>query len=63
MSVSENIRIGRPEADCGEIIEAARKAGCENFIKELCILYGHIQNFQYTLYGYHCHLRPDDQLP
>lgn len=35
MSVSENIRIGRPEADCGEIIEAARKAGCENFIKEL----------------------------
>lgn len=35
MSVSENIRIGRPEADCGEIIEAARKAGCENFIREL----------------------------
>lgn len=35
MSVSENIRIGRPEADCDEIIEAARKAGCENFIKEL----------------------------
>lgn len=35
MSVSENIRIGRPEADRGEIIEAARKAGCENFIREL----------------------------
>lgn len=35
MSVLENIRIGRPEADRGEIIEAARKAGCENFIREL----------------------------
>lgn len=35
MSVSENIRIGRQEADRGEIIEAARKAGCENFIREL----------------------------
>lgn len=35
MSVSENIRIGRPEADRGEIIEAARKAGGENFIREL----------------------------
>lgn len=35
MSVSENIRIGRQEADRGEIIEAARKAGGENFIREL----------------------------
>lgn len=35
MSISDNIRIGRPEADFGEIADAARKADCENFIKEL----------------------------
>lgn len=35
MSVSDNIRIGRPEACRDEIIDAAKKAGCDDFIKEL----------------------------
>ena len=35
MSVSDNIRIGRPEACRAEIIDAAKKAGCDDFIKEL----------------------------
>ncbi|MDE6662058.1 MAG: ABC transporter ATP-binding protein/permease [Lachnospiraceae bacterium] len=35
MSVSDNIRIGRPEACRNEIIDAAKKAGCDDFIKEL----------------------------
>lgn len=35
MSVSDNIRIGKPEASRGEMIEAAKKAGCDDFIKEL----------------------------
>lgn len=35
MSVSDNIRIGRPEACRTEIIDAAKKAGCDDFIKEL----------------------------
>ncbi|MCM1187135.1 MAG: ABC transporter ATP-binding protein/permease [Lachnoclostridium sp.] len=35
MSVLDNIRIGRPEADREEIIDAAQKAGCHDFIMEL----------------------------
>lgn len=35
MSVSDNIRIGKPEACRAEIIDAAKKAGCDDFIKEL----------------------------
>lgn len=35
MSVSDNIRIGKPEASKEEIIEAAKKAGCHEFILEL----------------------------
>lgn len=35
MSVLDNIRIGRPEAGRDEIIDAARKAGCDDFILEL----------------------------
>lgn len=35
MSVSDNIRIGRPEAEREEIIDAAQKAGCHDFIMEL----------------------------
>lgn len=35
MSVSDNIRIGKPEACRNEIIDAAKKAGCDDFIKEL----------------------------
>lgn len=35
ISVLDNIRIGKPEANRDEIIEAAKKAGCHNFIKEL----------------------------
>lgn len=35
MSVSDNIRIGRPEACREEIMEAAGKAGCDGFIREL----------------------------
>lgn len=35
MSVWDNIRIGRPDADREKIIDAAQKAGCHNFIMEL----------------------------
>lgn len=35
MSVSDNIRIGKPEASREEIIEAAKNAGCHEFILEL----------------------------
>jgi len=35
MSVYDNIRIGRPEAGREEIIDAALKAGCHEFIREL----------------------------
>lgn len=35
MSVSDNIRIGRPEACRAEIVEAAKLAGCHGFISEL----------------------------
>ena len=35
MNVSDNIRIGKPEADRDEVIDAAKKAGCDDFIKEL----------------------------
>lgn len=35
MSVSDNIRIGRPEACHEEIVDAAKKAGCDTFIREL----------------------------
>lgn len=35
MSVSDNIRIGRPEACHEEIVEAAKKAGCDEFIRKL----------------------------
>lgn len=35
MSVSDNIRIGNPNADRSEIIEAARKAGCDEFIRKM----------------------------
>ncbi|MBD5520825.1 MAG: ABC transporter ATP-binding protein [Lachnospiraceae bacterium] len=35
MSVSDNIRIGKPEACRDEIIDAAKKAGCDDFINEL----------------------------
>ena len=35
MSVLDNIRIGRPEARRDEIAEAAKNAGCDDFIKEL----------------------------
>lgn len=35
MSVSDNIRIGRPDADREEIVDAALKAGCHDFIMEL----------------------------
>ncbi len=35
MSVSDNIRIGRPEAEREEIIDAAQRAGCHDFIMEL----------------------------
>ncbi len=35
MSVLDNIRIGRTEADREEIVDAARKAGCHDFIMEL----------------------------
>ena len=35
MSVLDNIRIGRPEATREEIVDAAQKAGCHNFIMEL----------------------------
>lgn len=35
MSVLDNIRIGRPEAQREEIIDAAKKAGCDDFINEL----------------------------
>lgn len=35
MSVLDNILIGRPEANREEIVDAAQKAGCHNFIMEL----------------------------
>ncbi len=35
MSVADNIRIGKPDASWEEIIEAARKAGCHEFITKL----------------------------
>ncbi len=35
MSVLDNIRIGRPEACRDEIVDAAKKAGCDDFIKAL----------------------------
>ena len=35
MSVSDNIRIGRLEAEREEIIDAAQKAGCHDFIMKL----------------------------
>lgn len=35
MSVLDNIRMGRPEACREEIIDAARKAGCEQFMNDL----------------------------
>lgn len=35
MSVSDNIRIGRPQAGHEEIVDAAKKAGCDTFIREL----------------------------
>lgn len=35
MSVLDNIRIGRPDADREEIVDAAQKAGCHDFIIEL----------------------------
>lgn len=35
MSVLDNIRIGRPDADREEIIDAAQKAGCHDFIMEM----------------------------
>lgn len=35
MSVSDNIRIGKPEAGQEEIVDAAKKAGCDAFIQTL----------------------------
>ena len=35
ISVLDNIRIGKPEANREEIIDAARKAGCDDFVQEL----------------------------
>ena len=35
MSLMENIRIGKPEATDDEVIEAARKAQCTEFIEKL----------------------------
>ncbi len=35
MSVLDNIRIGRPEANRDEIMDAAKKAGCDDFISGL----------------------------
>lgn len=35
MSVSDNIRIGKPGACHEEIVDAAKKAGCDAFIREL----------------------------
>lgn len=35
MSVLDNIRIGNPQASIEKVIEAAKKAGCDDFIKEL----------------------------
>lgn len=35
MSVLDNIRIGKPEAGRSEVMEAAGKAGCADFIREL----------------------------
>jgi len=34
-TIANNIRIGRPDADSDEIAEAARRAGCHNFIADL----------------------------
>ena len=35
MSILDNIRIGKPEANRDEIIDAAKKAGCDDFVREL----------------------------
>lgn len=35
MSVADNIRIGNPDAQTEEIMDAAKKAGCDDFIKML----------------------------
>lgn len=35
MSVADNIRIGKPNARADEIMDAAKKAGCDDFIKAL----------------------------
>ncbi len=35
MSVADNIRIGKPDARADEIMDAAKKAGCDDFIKAL----------------------------
>lgn len=35
MSVLDNIRMGRPEADREEIVEAAKQAGCHDFIMNM----------------------------
>lgn len=35
MSLLDNIRIGRPDATREEIIEAANKAGCDEFVQEM----------------------------
>ncbi|MDE7206303.1 MAG: ABC transporter ATP-binding protein/permease [Lachnospiraceae bacterium] len=35
MSILDNIRIGKPEANREEIIDAAKKAGCDDFVREL----------------------------
>src|SRR5690606_24690130 len=34
-SIRENIRYGRPDATDGEVIDAARQAFCDGFIREL----------------------------
>ena len=35
ISILDNIRIGKPEASYDEIVDAAKKAGCDPFIQEL----------------------------
>lgn len=35
MSVADNIRIGKPDAGLDEIMDAAKKAGCDDFIQTL----------------------------
>ena len=34
-SIMENIRMGRPAADDNEVVEAAKRAGCDQFIRAL----------------------------